>query len=389
MKEATPKRLASLDSLRAVAIFLVLGRHMDWPPADHGLLNVVSWYWHQGGWIGVDLFFVLSGFLIGGLLFAEYKRYGGISYGRFFVRRGLKIYPPFFALLAVTIVVKICLAEPMPRREILGEVLFLQNYLGSIWPHTWSLAVEEHFYVLLPLTLLTLIRLNPKSTDPFARIPRLFLLLAVALLCARVLNACYWDHYTNTRCLEGTHLRIDSLMFGVVLSYCFHFRHGDFVAFVLPKRLLMAGLGIGLLVPAFCLPLDTPFIYTLGFTAFYLGSGLLLAAMVCKEPRAGPILRILAFIGAYSYSIYLWHMPFKAWLWLGLARFFGVESYTGRAGLFVCGSIVFGIVMGKVVEYPVLRLRDKFFPSRSGALGPDGSSGSGAAVNRLQCDKVS
>src|SRR5580700_3805244 len=107
-----PKRLASLDSLRAVAILLVVGGHMphiDLPNGDV-LLGLITHYWQEGGWIGVDLFFVLSGFLIGGLLFREYRQYGAISFGRFFIRRGLKIYPPFFAMIAVTIFVRTCLA---------------------------------------------------------------------------------------------------------------------------------------------------------------------------------------------------------------------------------------------------------------------------------------
>ena len=154
-------------------------------PGDEGPLNAVLRHWKQSGWVGVDLFFVLSGFLIGGLLFREYRKYGALSFPRFFVRRGLKIYPPFIALVVATIVVRICTAEPMRWRDVLGEFLFLQNYLGKMWIHTWSLAVEEHFYLLLPLVLFILIRRNPRSRDPFARLPRLFLVLACGELCLR------------------------------------------------------------------------------------------------------------------------------------------------------------------------------------------------------------
>ena len=84
-------RNRNLDALRAVAILLVLGRHFEY-----------FRLWSQVGWAGVDLFFVLSGFLISGLLFAEWKQRGSIGIARFYVRRGLKIYPAFYVFLAMT-----------------------------------------------------------------------------------------------------------------------------------------------------------------------------------------------------------------------------------------------------------------------------------------------
>jgi peptidoglycan/LPS O-acetylase OafA/YrhL len=378
-----PKRLASLDSLRAVAILLVLGVHMpnvDLPEGDV-LLGPITRYWRLGGWIGVDLFFVLSGFLIGGLLFREFMKYGSISFGRFFIRRGLKIYPPFYVLFVVCLIVKSYLG-PMPTgREILGELLFLQNYLGNFCGPTWSLAVEEHFYLFLPLVLFVLMRRNPKSANPFAQIPLLFLILAVGELGLRVLNACYWDHFTNYRCQYGTHLRMDSLMFGVLGAYYYHFWHDEFVKFVLPRRWLLAGAGILLLLPAFCFPVDTtPFIYTAGFTLIYLGSGLVLATMVAGNTQPGPALRVMASIGAYSYSIYLWHLPFRWWICPSLVRVCGFESFVPIEGLYICGSIAFGMVMGKVLEYPVLHVRDRLFPSRIDAV--PGETSSAAAAKR-------
>src|SRR4051794_29454248 len=85
-------RNMNLDVLRGVAILLVLGRHFDYFPL-----------WTRVGWAGVDLFFVLSGFLISGLLFEEWKRTGSINIKRFYIRRALKLYPAFYALLLVTI----------------------------------------------------------------------------------------------------------------------------------------------------------------------------------------------------------------------------------------------------------------------------------------------
>src|SRR5215831_18752084 len=86
-------RNAQLDALRAIAVLLVLGRHLPFFPL-----------WIRVGWTGVDLFFVLSGFLISGLLFREYKATGGIRIGRFLVRRGFKIYPAYYLFLTGSVI---------------------------------------------------------------------------------------------------------------------------------------------------------------------------------------------------------------------------------------------------------------------------------------------
>ena len=93
-------RIVALDLLRLLAILMVFGRHMGMPPKTQTWMLT----WQRGGWVGVDLFFVLSGFLVAGLLFAQFQAEQKLSIGRFFVRRGCKINPPFFVLIAVTVV---------------------------------------------------------------------------------------------------------------------------------------------------------------------------------------------------------------------------------------------------------------------------------------------
>jgi peptidoglycan/LPS O-acetylase OafA/YrhL len=361
---ALPKRLPPLDLLRAVAFLLVLGGH-----GVSDQLGPVGVLWKSGGWIGVDLFFVLSGFLIGGLLFSEYRRHGAVSFKRFFIRRGLKIYPPFLAVVITTIIVRALRAEPMTWRQIFGEFTFLQNYLAKLWPQNWSLAVEEHFYIMLPLGLLFLIRRKANLIDPFASIPRLFLALAAVMLCIRFANAWLFRNYTAPRHMQGTHLRIDSLMFGVLCAYYYHFRHEDFVRFVFPKRRLLAAAGVLLLLPPFFIRLElTPWMYTIGFTLFYLGAGMLLAAMVVRIAPLGPVTAAFALLGAYSYSIYLWHLAFRNWICPPLEQYFGLQHGWTWFTLYMCGATIFGIFMAKIVEFPMLRLRDRFFPSRSAAI---------------------
>ncbi len=206
-----------LDALRAVAILLVLGRHTN-----------VSELWTKVGWSGVDLFFVLSGFLISGLLFQEYKRFGDINLKTFWLRRGMKIYPAFYIctlVQAVTYLVVFANRSDVksPVRLVLIDITFLSSYFQGLSGHAWSLAVEEHFYLVLPLFLLVLIKLRTGKRDPFAPIPVVFLVIAIGSLWLRVIAkpAFYGDVYSY---LLPTHLRMDALFCGVVIGYLFHFK---------------------------------------------------------------------------------------------------------------------------------------------------------------------
>ena len=119
-------RNLGLDLLRFVAVCLVLGRHLHLPTDASPILET----WKRGGWVGVDLFFVLSGFLVSSLLFKEYIRQGSVDVGRFLIRRGFKIYPAFWCMLTFTLTVQNMQGTPPTRQCLFGELLFLQNYLG-------------------------------------------------------------------------------------------------------------------------------------------------------------------------------------------------------------------------------------------------------------------
>lgn len=368
-------RLPALDALRGVAILLVLVHHME----GYGAL---TWRWplpllyaalKDGGWIGVDLFFVLSGFLVSGLIFREYQRRGTVGLGRFLVRRGLKIYPAFYLLLATTILIDAFLQQPTPSEAILREAVFLQNYGPSLWPHTWSLAVEEHFYLLLALGLYLGSRRTADAGNPFR--PLLALAPAVALLAlAGRLLTLYLSPQAFRSVLNPTHLRIDSLLFGVVLSYLHHFDGACLERRVSQNRLWLLVLSLGLLLPAFVLDVHrSVFMRSFGLTGLYLGcGGVLLLSLHGARSRpawARPCLGALAAVGTYSYSIYLWHFPVKVWLAPLLRLSFAPHlSYGPRQIAYLGECLVVGIVMGKLVEAPVLALRDRFLPSRSPGL---------------------
>lgn len=146
-------RLHQLDLLRGVAIIFVLICHSSIRGSDSGIFNKYVDAFMNFGWTGVDLFFVLSGFLVGGLLFKELKSYGKVHVGRFLIRRGLKIWPVYFAYLAYYV------AKGLHRGWGIGgtwgklypNFFHIQDYVESAPAHTWSLAVEEHFYLALPI----------------------------------------------------------------------------------------------------------------------------------------------------------------------------------------------------------------------------------------------
>lgn len=352
----TAQHLLSLDSLRAVAVLLVIARHVDFPESADPLLHAL----HRGGWVGVDLFFVLSGFLVSGLLFSEYLRARTISVTRFLVRRGLKIYPAFYSFLLLTVWLMASVGTHPPPRRLIAEVFFLQNYLGGLWGHTWSLAVEEHFYI--GIALIVMLLLKRRTERPLSPLPWMLGGLAVALPVLRLTTP--GDDWVAN--LQYTHLRIDSLGFGVLLSYFWHLHPGRIAALFRTLRVPALFVGALLLTPAFVWPLETTrAIHTLGLSAFSLGSGLILMALIANHFPDNPATRALAAIGAYSYSIYLWHMPLILWFIPRLRFLSRANSPLLTLGVACLLCVVVGVVAARIVEFPVLRLRDKYIPSKA------------------------
>ncbi len=361
-------RLIGLDVLRLVAIMLVLGRHMSPPPETwpSGWRSILL-TWQRGGWVGVDLFFVLSGFLVSGLLFAEYNSRKRLSIGRFFIRRGWKIYPAFVTLIAATVIGTRLSGFPVDRRSLVSELMFLQGYVPGLRDHTWSLAVEEHFYLLLPLVLILTLKLNKGSPTPLKPVLAVAGCFAVLCLVLRLLTWQYRPTYTHLTHLFPSHLRLDSLFFGVAISYAYHFHKSRFIELLSPWRWWLIAGGLLLFTPAFVFQLETtPFIYTAGLTVLSVASGMLLVGtFLCAVPPSRPII-VMATLGAYSYSIYLWHLFVLEWrgpvveMALGGPSGFGIQT-----AVYLIGSLAVGVVMAKIVEVPALQLRDRWFPSRT------------------------
>ena len=360
-------RIVQLDLIRCLAVLLVLGRHMTPCPRETSyLIWALTSVWERGGWIGVDLFFVLSGFLVSGLLFREYKSREAVNATHFLIRRGFKIYPAFWAMLATTVAISVWFEGALSKRGLIGEVFFVQNYFGALWNHTWSLAVEEHFYLLLALLTVWLCRRQSKLENPFALLPTVFVVVAIVCFFLRLHTAVTLPYNHRTH-LFATHIRIDSLLFGVLISYYWHFKELSDRTRLSRLAPFLFVVGAIMLAPAFIFPLErTKWISVLGLTTFYIGSGALLLGMLYIDIPDSYLVRCLAGIGTFSYSIYLWHMPVHEWGIRIARKLAGAPlNWFAYAGIYLAGAIVVGIVASKIVEYPVLRVRDRLYPSQS------------------------
>ena len=341
-------RNESLDVLRCIAVLLVLGFHFPY----YGL-------WGRLGWIGVDLFFVLSGFLISGLLFQEFKATQAIRIKRFLIRRGLKIYPSFYLLMILATCLYLLNHDAyVSRKQLIGSFFFVQNYFREdmfmLLGHTWSLAVEEHFYLLLPVLLLLLIAVRGKS-DPFRVLPALFVCVAVVCFAFR------WFTSAPGELVLKTHERVDGLFAGVALSYLYHFRRSLFQRFTGHYALAVAVL---LCLPAAFLDARSRAMQTLGFTGLVVGFTFLVAWSVVRTPvnSVGRALtKVAARIGFYSYSIYLWHTTF-------------LLAFLSRPGpqvlyfwIYIACCVLGGIAMAHLIELPYLAMRERWFPASSAA----------------------
>jgi peptidoglycan/LPS O-acetylase OafA/YrhL len=348
-------RSQELDVLRAAAVTAVLVEHA--PFKFSGI----------AGWTGVDLFFVLSGFLVSGLLFAEQRSRRHVAVGRFLVRRGFKIYPAFYALLAATIAIRLLHSGTVPRAAALSELLFVQNYGPRLWMHTWSLAVEEHFYFALAFVLGLLARSGRE--DAFRRVPLVAAAVAVVVLAARTAFVYVWRPPFEMP-MYATHFRIDALLCGVAIAYAFHY-HREWLDARLTSsrtRAVLWIVGGVCLAPVLTIPPDRAFVLGPGLTLSYLGYGcalLLMLPSAASPGRAPRWMRPVAFVGRHSYSIYLWHVPILLWVVapLGRGRFALWEGRFWPAGAaFVIVAIAGGIFMARVIELPALALRDRIWP---------------------------
>jgi peptidoglycan/LPS O-acetylase OafA/YrhL len=341
------RREIELDFVRGIAILLV----MDFHDGRFGLLNYPLHLLHipNLGWIGVDIFFVLSGFLVGGLLVKEWKVKGNIDSKSFLIRRCFKIWPQYYFFLFLLIATR-----HRSIHQLWGNLLNIQNYVGGV-AHTWSLAVGEHAYLLIVLVLAVAARRRTRMRTLFfffAGTCTFIVLLRLFLVSKRV------------NVFASTHTRVNAIFYGVMLAILYHY-----APHIFHRMQSWRWLWIGILVATLLyLPYQTAHWWgscvSFDFADF---SGVALLMLLYRHgegKRYSWPYRVVAWIGLYSYGIYLWHVSvaaplasvaqhLRAWLvpaWEGVAPMV--------AGIFV------GVVTTKLIEFPALGLRDRWFPRR-------------------------
>ncbi len=357
-------RSIQLDVMRAFAILLVIGAHFRFAAPD-GVVGALAYVWHEWGGFGVPLFFTLSGYLVGGLLITEMRTRGGIDVGRFLIRRGLKIWPAYFVFVAYLVAMP--LAKGASLRELLSDywpnALFINNYIGpNPALHTWSLAVEEHFYLALPFVLLALIRIGWS-----AGIAPLCLLAPLAWSVLRAGCAVFGDPYLVDSTMPATHLWLDGLLAGVGVRALVEF-NPEVVAGLRAWRWPLIAAGIGVIA---CLALPWP---TLNGVSLY---KILPVRVVSSTAILMGVLHLsmtawwtaaLAWIGRYSYSIYLWHVTVIGGVSRAISPFVhdgSVVEWIVAATLTASAAVLFGGLMSRLIEWPVVSLRDRFLPASS------------------------
>jgi peptidoglycan/LPS O-acetylase OafA/YrhL len=304
-------RVAALDGLRGLAVAVVVLFH-----AGH----------LRGGYLGVDVFFVLSGYLITSLLLAEAAATGTVGLGGFWSRRARRLFPALAAVLLAVAAYAAVLAQRDELAQLRGDALATIAYVANwravftgqdYWAlfrspsplaHTWSLAIEEQFYIVWPLAFVGL------AAWFRARVARAVLLVSLVLVAASaVLTATLYRVDDPSRAYYGTDTRAAAILLGAALAALVAWRP---IANSRAGRVVLecAGLvGLAVLTVA-CVTLDGR------DPALYRGLGLLCAlgtaAVIASVAHPRPLLiarvlraRVLVVLGLLSYGIYLWHWP--------------------------------------------------------------------------------
>jgi len=351
------KRSLQLDFLRFIGVILVVVHHV--PFSDKSSFGKFISVVQTGGWVGVDLFFVLSGYLIAGLMIKEYKTNQSFNLRLFLIRRGFKIYPAYYFFITYQFFYRAYFTDyPQRLNRFFHEVFFIANYEKNNNGHLWSISVEEHFYVLLAIVFVFMIKykkLTIKTVFIF------YLTLLVIGLTCRTYNLITYPKYDFDRDYTRSHIRFDAMFFGVLLAFLTSYKK-DFITKLVRHQYRLWFL---LICVSF---IATNFIYgryenriisVVNLAVNPICFGYIMIFLVnYNQAKFLKLIKPLSFIGVYSYSIYLFHMHF---LMLSL-MLFKPASFGFYAG-YVSLALIGGIVVSKCIEYPVLKIREKYFPS--------------------------
>jgi peptidoglycan/LPS O-acetylase OafA/YrhL len=321
----------ALDGIRGLAILLVLAIHFHLPLA-------------QGGRIGVTLFFVLSGYLITSLLVTEQARTGRISMSAFYWRRARRLLPALFVLIAAVLLVEAVhghLTAAIPAA--LATTFYVANFAlragvdMGLLQHTWSLAVEEQFYVWWPLAFVGVMAWKPH------RARTIVVVAALAVIAYKVASwLSGWDGFLPTD-------RADALLAGCALAV---------VARPLPGWLGMAGIGAALVLSTIVVaePAGWLLVTAALIGAVVVGSAINEASLPARILAWAPLVAI----GKISYSLYLWHQPVAR----ELDRLLPGTPQIAMLPLYVAVTATLAYASYRWVEQPFRRMRNPLDPER-------------------------
>jgi peptidoglycan/LPS O-acetylase OafA/YrhL len=346
--QARLRHVPALDGLRGLALLGVLLFHAN------GAL--------PGGYLGVDLFFVLSGFLITSLLLAEHRETGRIALAPFWVRRARRLFPALLSLMPIVAIYGRYFARSEElltvRAQALAALAYVANWQAifrhqSYWQlfaapspleHTWSLSIEEQFYVVWPLLVSLVLRRRTNRT-----------LLGVCLTLSALSMAAmlyFFDPGNTTRAYLGTDTRMSGILLGAALATLIspNDRVGARAVRALDVCGLLAALGLG--VAWATLRGTNPLLYRGGFWLTELGALLLIACAIAGErsfvARALAI-RPLTWLGTISYGVYLWHWPVNVFLTTERTHLQGIGLHALRFAL----TLAIAIISYRFLEQPI------------------------------------
>jgi peptidoglycan/LPS O-acetylase OafA/YrhL len=339
--------IPALDGLRAVAISGVLFFHM-------GLL--------PGGFLGVDVFFVLSGFLITSILLHEWDGFDRIEFRSFYARRAVRILPAFLVFAVAALICGQVINKP-EWDHLPWALSFTINWRlavqdsptwGGLFSPIWSLSIEEQFYLLWPFALVAVLKAKA-GARPW-------------IIAAAILIVALWRFHLSgyghpMRTYNGFDTRADTLLVGCFIALWPSERLSRFAA-----RIYLVPVA-GLLIAAVVTHWDSPIVHEIGFSLAAISAGLIIAALQQPGTIVGFWLSRAPFrlIGRLSYSLYLWHM---------LA--FSLPPYLGIHGQRPLG-LLFALAMAAGsyywIERPCLRWHSRRAAARRGdALEPSPAS---------------
>lgn len=310
--------LPSIDSLRALAVLAVIIYHVD--------VNYLP-----GGFLGVDLFFVLSGYLISSLIIKEYRKTGSINLYNFYLRRARRLLPAVYFMITVGIILMVMFNEVLLKKSHLDAIfgyIYSSNWwyifhkldyfdtFGSQSPfkHLWSLAIEEQFYMIFPLLFL-LINSKKKGKDGTYKLSKSFLYIVLGLIFVSLVTyILLFDINNISRIYFGTDTRAFSLLVGVVGAILYPMDKLN--TKITPQENIVYSVVSLISISA----LITIMIYTSEYNTWLYRGGFLLVAIlgiiiIISSGKQHTIMAKLlsfkpvVFIGKISYSLYLWHFP--------------------------------------------------------------------------------